>query len=128
MASEDNDRYDTLKVGTEEVELTIVSEPYVVFTHRGYAPVINVDDSEGERYTLYISSSSIARELQPLIDDRAGRFKDLKILVKKESEDKFAKYQVKRAEPIVPMPPAVAAEKAEGAEKAESTPEAEKSE
>ncbi|MDP7033373.1 MAG: hypothetical protein QF752_02655 [Planctomycetota bacterium] len=107
MEQEDRDRYDTLKVGTEEMELTIVTEPFVVFTHRGYTPVINVEDKGGDRFTFFISSSSVARELQPLIDDRGGRFKDLKILVKKESEEKFAKYQVARAEPImIPKPKA----------------------
>ncbi len=112
MASEEQERYDTLRVGTEEIQLKILTEPYVVFTHRGYAPVINVEDTEGERYTFYISSSSVARELQPLIDDRAGRFKDLKILIKKESDDKFAKYQVQRAEPIVIPPTPAPAEEA----------------
>jgi hypothetical protein len=85
----------TLKVGKEWVEAEIVSEPYVVMTFRGYAPVVSVK-SGGQEYQLYISSRSISQALEPLVKANDGKFAGLKLRVRKESDDKMAPYVVEK--------------------------------
>jgi hypothetical protein len=91
----DQERKPTLKVGTEWVQVEIVSEPHVVNTMRGFAPVVDVKTSGGE-FILYISSKSMSDGLEPLMKAADGKFTGLKIRVKKESEDKMAKYIVEK--------------------------------
>ncbi|RME05301.1 MAG: hypothetical protein D6805_00130 [Planctomycetota bacterium] len=83
-----------VKITTEEVHLTIVGEPYVRYTHRGYAPVVNVKVNEKEKKVLFISSASLAAGLQPLVEKQNGKFDGIQIKVRKESNDRFAKYLV----------------------------------
>ena len=85
----------TLKVGVEPVEADIVSEPYVVMTFRGYAPVVDVQ-SGGATHALYISARSLSNALEPLVKANAGKFSGLKLRLKKESEDKMAAYIVEK--------------------------------
>ena len=87
--------YEAIKITTEEVTLEIISEPYARFTHRGYAPVVNVKVDDGETKALYISSSTLAKAINPMVENQDGKFLGLKFSVKKESDDKFAKYEVK---------------------------------
>ena len=91
----DQERKPTMKVGTEWVQVEIVSEPYVVNTMRGFAPVVDVKTPGGE-FILYISSKSMSDGLEPLMKAAAGKFSGLKIRVKKESEDKMARYMVEK--------------------------------
>ncbi|RME85778.1 MAG: hypothetical protein D6785_03995 [Planctomycetota bacterium] len=85
--------HETLKVTTEPVVITFKSEPYVVHTFRGFAPVVDVQLENGEVKSLYISSSSLASGLMPLVEAR-GSFEGLKVRLKKDSDDRFAKYVV----------------------------------
>ena len=88
-------RSEALRVSVDPVVVTIVSEPFVVFTRRGYAPVVNVEAAGSpEKKILYISSSSLAAALDPMVEQNGGKFLGLKFSVKKESTDKFAKYIV----------------------------------
>jgi hypothetical protein len=73
----------------------IVSEPYVVMTIRGFAPVVDVKTPGGE-FILYVSSKSMSDGLVPLLEAHDGKFNGLKIRVKKESEDKMARYVVEK--------------------------------
>jgi hypothetical protein len=91
----DQDRKPTLKVGVEWIPVEIVSEPFVVMTVRGFAPVVDVLSPQGE-FILYISSKSISDGLEPLRQAGGGSFKGLKVRVKKESEDKMARYIVEK--------------------------------
>lgn len=91
----DQERKPNLKVGVEWIPVDIVSEPYVVMTIRGFAPVVDVKTPQGE-FILYISSKSMSDGLVPLLDVSDGKFQGLKIRVKKESEDKMAKYVVEK--------------------------------
>jgi hypothetical protein len=91
----DRERKPTLKVGIDWIPVEIASEPYVVMTVRGYAPVVDVKGPQGE-FILYISSKSISDGLEPLVEAGGGKFAGLKLRVKKESEDKMARYIVEK--------------------------------
>lgn len=91
-----SDRKPNLKVGTEWVLIEIVSEPYVVMTLRGYAPVVDVE-APGGRHLLYISSKSISEGLEPLIQANGGRFSGLRLRLRKESDERMAPYVVEKA-------------------------------
>jgi hypothetical protein len=93
MASQD--RKPNLKVGVESISLEIVSEPFVVMTSRGYAPVVDVKTAQGD-FILYISSKSISEGLEPLVKAADNKFTGLKLRVKKESDDQMAKYIVEK--------------------------------
>lgn len=89
------ERKPNLKVGTEFVAVEITSEPYVVMTVRGFAPVVDVKAPGGE-FILYISSKSMSDGLVPLIEAQEGRFQGLKLKLKKESDDQMARYVVEK--------------------------------
>ncbi len=91
----DQERKPNLKVGTEWISAEILSEPYVVMTIRGFAPVVDVKTPTGE-FMIYISSKSMSDGLVPMLEMSDGKFKGLKFRVKKESEDKMAKYVVEK--------------------------------
>jgi len=91
----DQERKPNLKVGTEFIPVEIVSEPYVVMTIRGFAPVVDVKCPQGD-FMLYISSKSMSDGLVPLLETTEGKFNGLKFKVKKESEDKMARYIVEK--------------------------------
>lgn len=85
--------HETLKVTTDEVVLEFVGEPYVVHTFRGFAPVVDVETAEKEKKSLFIAPSSLASGLLPLVE-KNGAFKGIKVRLKKDSADRFAKYVV----------------------------------
>ena len=91
----DQERKPNLKVGTEWVPVEITSEPYVVMTIRGFAPVVDVKTPGGD-FILYISSKSMSDGLVPMLEASSNVFKGLKFRVKKESEDKMARYVVEK--------------------------------
>jgi hypothetical protein len=91
-----DERKDPLVVGTEEQVVTIIMEPTVAFTYRGYVPAVVVRvEQTGEERLLYISAASMANPLESLRKKNDGRFSGIKIGVKKESPDRFAKYIVR---------------------------------
>ena len=84
-----------LKVGTEWVELEIISEADVVLTAFGYAPFLRIKkittDSE---HGLYISAKSLAAPLEELRKNNGGVFEGIQFRVRKESADQRAQYEV----------------------------------
>jgi hypothetical protein len=84
--------HETLKVTIEEISVEFLDEPYVVHTFRGFAPVVDVQVGK-EKKSLFIAPSSLATGLMPLVE-RKGSFKGIKIKLKKDSTDRFAKYVV----------------------------------
>lgn len=83
----------TLKVTTDPVEVEIVSEPYVVMTMRGYAPVVDVKTAAGVQ-VLFIGSKSLSEPIDAQVKGREGRFAGIRMRLKKESADQMAKYVV----------------------------------
>jgi len=82
-----------LKVGTEPLLLRITSEPYVIYTSRGYAPVVDVADCKtSEVFTMFISAASIARKLESLRRANDNSFTGLEFWIRKESNDRMAPY------------------------------------
>lgn len=92
----DREARSNLKVGTKPVEVEVVSEPYVVMSFRGYAPVVDVSGPEGKQ-ALFISSKSISQGLDPLVQANGGKFLGLKLRLRKETEDRMAPYVVEKA-------------------------------
>ena len=90
------DRKPNLKVGVNWVVADVVSEPTVVMSMRGYAPVVDVKTPEGD-FILYISSKSISEGLDPLVQANGGEFAGLKLRLRKETEDRMAPYIVEKA-------------------------------
>ncbi len=88
------ERHDALKVTPDKIKLTFTSEPFVVYTFRGYAPVVNVKTGAGEQRTLYISSKSVSDQLHNVVLKNNDEWKDLTVRIWKESADRFAKYLV----------------------------------
>jgi hypothetical protein len=83
----------SLKVGTAWTELEVASEPDVVLTFRGYAPVLEVRVVQsGLIKHLYISAKSLSVELENLRRQNKGAFKGLRFRLRKESADQTAPY------------------------------------
>ena len=75
------------------ISLEIISEPYLVNSIRGYAPIIDVRHiNEGVKYSLYISAKSISDYLEPLREKNNNMFTDIKFKIKKEDNKKISKY------------------------------------
>jgi hypothetical protein len=90
------ERKPNLKVGVNWVTAEVVSEPKVVVSIRGYAPIVDVKTPEGD-FILYISSKSITEGLEPLVQANGGKFAGLKLRLRKETEDRMAPYIVEKA-------------------------------
>jgi hypothetical protein len=94
----DNEKMEYLMISTEAVVVSIISEPRVVMTYRGYAPVVEVKvEGEDAPKLMYINSKSISTTLESLKNENRGKFSGIKIRIRKESNDKFAKYIINRA-------------------------------
>jgi len=90
----EQEKREFMRFGVEEVALEIVSEPFVVNTFRGFAPVVNVKvEGEGTK-SMYISAKSLADSLTPMVEENGGKFTGLKLKIKKESADNRAPYVV----------------------------------
>ena len=85
----------SLKVSTGWIPLEIVSEPDVVLTFRGYAPILRVQKCRtGVEYSLYISAKSLAEPLEELRKNNGGIFKGIQLRIRKESMEQMSKYQI----------------------------------
>ena len=85
----------SLKVGTGWIPLEIISEPNVVLTFRGYAPILRVQKCRtGVEYSLYISAKSLAEPLEELRKNNDGIFKGIRLRIRKESMEQMSKYEI----------------------------------
>ncbi len=84
---------ENLKVSTDWLDVEVVSEPYVIMTMRGYAPVVDVQTG-GAKRRLFIAAKTLGEELEPEVIRQDGKFTGLKFRVKKETADKMAPYVV----------------------------------
>jgi len=77
------------------VDLEIISEPYLVNSIRGYAPIIDVKHlGEKTNYSLYISAKSISDGLEPLRINNDNLFTGIKFKIRKEENKKMSKYLI----------------------------------
>jgi hypothetical protein len=85
-----------LKVGTGWVDIKVLSEPTVIATFKGYAPVLHVIVKRTKlEYLLYISAKSIAANLEPLRQINNNAFTGLEFSIRKANDDSFAPYEIK---------------------------------
>ena len=88
-----------LKVGTGWIELEIVSEPDVILTFKGYAPILRVRKSRtGVEYILYIPAKSLAEPLEKLRQNNDGIFTGIRFRIRKESMEQMSKYEIEAVE------------------------------
>ena len=84
-----------LKVGIGWIGVTVTGPVDVVTTYKGYVPVLPVKvNKTGLDYILYIGSKSLAELLEPLRKSNGGTFEALTFSVRKESDDKYAGYEL----------------------------------
>tara|TARA_B100002003_G_C13677689_1_gene342596 strand:- start:55 stop:336 length:282 start_codon:yes stop_codon:yes gene_type:complete len=85
----------TIKFSTDPLHILFTSEPYVIHTRFGFQAVIDaknaLNDEEG---IVFLSPSSLANRLNEIIKKRDNKFKDLELIIFKESEEQKAKYVV----------------------------------
>jgi hypothetical protein len=85
---------DRLKIDSRPRKLRIDSEPYVAFAFGKYCPVIDVVDLKTRiGYYIIVDPQSLGGPLREL-EKLEGCLTNLIVWVNKESDDKFAKYQV----------------------------------
>jgi hypothetical protein len=89
-------RQPQLKVGIGWINVTVTGPVDVALTFKGYAPVLPVKvNKTGLDYLLYISARSLAEQLEPLRKKNIGSFAGLTFSIRKESDDKYAAYELK---------------------------------
>jgi len=82
-----------LKIDVEPRRVQIISEPYVIYTKRGYQPVVDVIDTKNKReYNLFISAKSLSERLEMLKSENNGRFRGLEFWIRKQSYERTAPY------------------------------------
>jgi hypothetical protein len=78
--------------------LKITSEPYVIYTKRGYQAAVDVSETHsGENFFLIISAISLADELEKLRIRRNGKLEGTEIIISKASKDRMSPYIVSSA-------------------------------
>ena len=88
-----------LKVGIGWIELEIISEPDVVLTFKGYAPILRVRKISNDlEYMLYISAKSLGEPLEMLRKNNVGIFKGIQFRIRKEGMDQIAKFEIEAIE------------------------------
>ena len=91
-----SDKLPQLKVSTGWIDVSVIDEPTVLMTFRGYAPVLPVRvEKTGLEYFLFISAKSIGEALDPLRESNGGRFIGLEFSIRKAGTDQFSRYEIK---------------------------------
>jgi hypothetical protein len=84
-----------LKIDIEPIRLLFTSEPYVVFTKRGYQAAANVfDQKRRTEHFIYLGAQSLAEQLEVLRAHNEGRLRGIEVWIRKKDPTKFAKYYV----------------------------------
>jgi hypothetical protein len=85
----------SLKAGTGWIEVEVVSEPDVLLTFKGYAPILRVKViKSGLVKHVFIGAKSFANSLEEMRKRNKGRFLGLRFRFKKESEETMSPYVV----------------------------------
>ena len=85
-----------LKIGTDWTHVEVISEPFVIMTTFGYAPVLVVQESgTQDQYRLYASARSLGKGLES-IRQAEGRLTGTRICIRKSGTERTANYEVRR--------------------------------
>lgn len=88
-----------IRFGIDPTRLQIISEPYLVLTAMGYAPMVNVKIlSLDTEQSMYISPKTVSHPLDSARKLNNGKLTGLCLLVSKESLDPKSKYIVRACE------------------------------
>ncbi|MFC1522129.1 hypothetical protein ACFL6Y_06945 [Elusimicrobiota bacterium] len=84
------------RAGVDPVKVEVMSDPYLIVTRMGYAPMVTVKNIEtSTEESLRIASQSITVALEGLRANNGGNLKGLKFEVSKETPDVKSKYILK---------------------------------
>lgn len=87
-----------LKIDVEPKRLMASSEPYVIFSTRGYQPVLDVVERKTRRsHFIYISAKSLGVGLQRLAEENDGALLGCEFWIYKTGDEKTALYVVEAA-------------------------------
>jgi hypothetical protein len=85
-----------VKVSDSSTLLKFISEPYVIYTKRGYQPVVDVlDVHRGIEGYLFISAVSLSDGLHALSQANNDKLTGVVALVGKASKERMAPYEVR---------------------------------
>ncbi len=84
-----------LKVTQEPVVVTIISEPFVVLSYRGYCPVVRVRLENGTEPLMFISAKTFAAGVnEHLGGPQKDQFLGLKLRLSRDGEGVYAPFIV----------------------------------
>lgn len=84
-----------LKIDIEPLRVLITSEPYVIYTVRGYQAVVDVFEKRKKReYYMFVTARSIADPIENLRVSNSGRLTGIEVWIRKSGSEKTAKYIV----------------------------------
>ena len=76
-------------------EIEIISEPYVILNSFGYIPAVKVRvENKKIIQFMYINPKTLAAPLDQLKLKNSNLFTGIKLKIRKESEEKTAKYEI----------------------------------
>ncbi|MFH1282922.1 MAG: hypothetical protein ABII27_04590 [bacterium] len=86
-----------VKMNTEWTIIEVIGGPEIILTVKGYTPVLLVKVGKSDSINkLYIAPKSLAEKLEPLRKNNEDKFVGLKIRIRKESLEKFSKYELEK--------------------------------
>jgi hypothetical protein len=86
-----------IKINSSPRSFKIISEPYVIYTNRGYQAAMDVlDYQKNEQGYIMLSSISLSDQLIIIQEKRNGLLNGALIRIYKESDLKFAQYIIEQ--------------------------------
>ena len=86
-----------IKISVARELLVVTSEPYVIYTRRGYTPVIDVEHVHtGIIGCLVITAISLAEPLHMIQEQNGGSLAGVSLSIQKENKSRMAAYIVER--------------------------------
>jgi hypothetical protein len=85
-----------LRISDSSILVKIESEPYVIYTKRGYQPAVDVIDlHSGTEGFMIISAMSLADGIQPMVLANKNKFSGIIAVISRASREKTAPYIVR---------------------------------
>ena len=80
--------------------ITIVTEPQIIMSLRGWVPAVTIRDETGASGILYLCSYSIYKHLKDEWIKRGQTFKDMTFWIRKAYIGRFSPYEVVWTAPL----------------------------